>query len=233
MKQSSHLFQSTCWKHFHDLRSGIPTREKRALNQICQAYWKPLYHFAYSIGCQHQDAEDCVQAFLSGESTTQLFAAADPIKGRMRSILLVAFKRFIYDIRKKNNAQKRGGGTPSLSLGNEFAIPGNTPDPSLAYDQQWAMIIVEQAKSNLGKRYRDQGKEKLYDNLEPLLDEKKETDYQTLANTLDLTLSAVKSAIHRIRQRFGTEIRAAVAETVVDENEIDAELSWLIKVLSK
>ncbi|MGJ8716528.1 MAG: RNA polymerase sigma factor [Maribacter stanieri] len=233
MKPNPRIFQSTCWKHFRELHSGVAIREKRALNEICQTYWKPLYHFACALGCQHQDAEDCVQGFLSRESTAQLFKTADPNKGRMRSLLLVAFKRFIFDIWKKNSAQKRGRDTTVFQSDEELISLENTLNPSIAYDQQWAIIIVEQAKSNLSQRYREQGNENLYSHLEPLIEDKGETDYKTLAETLNLSLSAVKSAIHRIRQRFGSEIRAAVAETVADENEIEAELSWLIQVLSK
>lgn len=151
----------------------------------------------------------------------------------MRSLLLVAFKRFIFDIWKKNSAQKRGRDTTVFQSDEELISLENTLNPSIAYDQQWAIIIVEQAKSNLSQRYREQGNENLYSHLEPLIEDKGETDYKTLAETLNLSLSAVKSAIHRIRQRFGSEIRAAVAETVADENEIEAELSWLIQVLSK
>jgi len=174
-----------------------------------------------------------VQAFLSGDSTAHLFKTADPIKGRMRSLLLIAFKRFIFDIWKKNSTQKRGHNTTVFQLDDESLIPGNTPDPALAFDQQWAIIVVEQAKSNLSQRYREQGNENLYNHLAPFIEDKCEINYKTLAETLSLSLSAVKSAIHRIRQRFGSEIRAAVAETVADENEIEAELSWLVKVLSK
>jgi RNA polymerase sigma-70 factor (ECF subfamily) len=42
---------------------------------------------------------------------------------------------------------------------------------------------------------------------------------------------AVKVAVHRMRQRFGELIRAAIAETVATPEDADEELRYLFGVL--
>jgi hypothetical protein len=46
-----------------------------------------------------------------------------------------------------------------------------------------------------------------------------------------LTESAVKSAVHRLRQRHRALLRAEIARTVGNESEIDEEIRYLISVL--
>jgi RNA polymerase sigma-70 factor (ECF subfamily) len=52
-----------------------------------------------------------------------------------------------------------------------------------------------------------------------------------LAAELDLSDTAVKVALHRLRKKFRHTIRTLIAETVKDASEIDAELDHLIRAL--
>lgn len=232
MSRHSSNFQTTCWEHFQSINSGNPRLVKRALNEICKTYWTPLYHFAVSMGCSHQEAEDCVQGFLATASTSDFFNQADQSKGRMRSFLLISFKRYVYDEWKKNRAKKRGGDTLTCSY-HEVDSSSNEPDPAIAFDQHWAITVIETAKSNLKKRYTLQNKKQLYAQLEACIDGTPLPHAQKVSEALEMSPSALKAAIFRIRQRFGQEVRNAVAETVTSEHEIDDELSWLIEVLNK
>ena len=49
---------------------------------------------------------------------------------------------------------------------------------------------------------------------------------------LGLTESAVKSAAHRLRQRYGELVRAEVAHTVDSPEEVDDEIRHLISAVS-
>jgi RNA polymerase sigma-70 factor (ECF subfamily) len=49
---------------------------------------------------------------------------------------------------------------------------------------------------------------------------------------LGLSEGAVKVAVHRLRKRFRELVRAELAQTVDDEGSIDAELRYLVEVLS-
>jgi hypothetical protein len=53
-----------------------------------------------------------------------------------------------------------------------------------------------------------------------------------LGEQLGLTLQAVSMTVHRLRERFRAAIKAEIAETVADEEEVRMELNYLIKALS-
>ena len=232
MSQSPSHFPSTCWTRFQQIHSGNPVLAQRALNEVCSTYWKPLHTYALSIGCSHQDAEDCVQGFLAKAASPGFFNDTDSKKGKMRSFLLVSFKRYIYDVWKKQLALKRGGGVKPLSLEESRDHP-ITADPALAYDQQWAILMVDQAKEALKQRYQSQGNAALHQALEPYLDGTPLSHPESLATQLGMSVSALKAAAHRHRKRFGTAIHFAVAETVDEPSQVEAELQWLIQILSK
>jgi hypothetical protein len=48
-----------------------------------------------------------------------------------------------------------------------------------------------------------------------------------------MTESALKVAIHRLRKRYRELLRAAVAETVENDAEVDAELAHLVACLRR
>ncbi len=55
--------------------------------------------------------------------------------------------------------------------------------------------------------------------------------YAELADQLGMTGGSVKVAVHRLRERFRELLRAAVAETVHDPADVDAELRHLVTAL--
>ncbi len=55
--------------------------------------------------------------------------------------------------------------------------------------------------------------------------------YAQVATELGSSESAVKSAVHRMRRRFGKLLRDEVARTVGDPKEVDEELRHLFAVL--
>jgi len=46
-----------------------------------------------------------------------------------------------------------------------------------------------------------------------------------------MTEGAVKTAVHRLRQRYGKLLRAEVAQTVATPVEVDEELRYLVSVI--
>jgi transposase-like protein len=56
--------------------------------------------------------------------------------------------------------------------------------------------------------------------------------YVELARQLDVSEAALKSAIHRLRQRYRNLLRAEVAATVADSEEINEELRFLLRAVS-
>jgi len=225
-------FPSTKWTCIQRICSGDESEARAAMEAVCQTYWLPLLSFAKSMKLSHQDAEDCVQGFLSRISSGNFFDDLAPYRGKLRSYLLVSFKRYIYDEWKKQSSQKRGGSIPDLSL-DEFLVKDEiTSEPDIVFDQEWAKVVVDETYVRLENRYNEQGKGTVYRELKSCIDGSPVENTVATAQKLEISSTALKSAVHRIRRRFGEELHKAVAETVHAEDDVDEEIRWLIKVLN-
>ena len=62
---------------------------------------------------------------------------------------------------------------------------------------------------------------------------KRSRSYQEIARELDVTESAVKMSVHRLRRRFGELLRDEVSHTVADADQVDAEIRYLFDALRR
>ena len=53
------------------------------------------------------------------------------------------------------------------------------------------------------------------------------------AARLGMTHGAVKTAVHRLRQRYRELLRAEIAETVTDPSDVDVEMRHLVAALRR
>lgn len=56
--------------------------------------------------------------------------------------------------------------------------------------------------------------------------------YREMAPRLEMTEGAVKTAVRRMRRRFGHLLREVIAETVAEPEEIDEEVRYLLAVIA-
>lgn len=228
-------FQATRWTLVQRAKEANTVDAQEALNVLCSLYWRPLYVFARSYGRSMEDAEDAVQGFLAKGIEKALFSAADKEKGKMRTFLLTAFKRYLRDEYVKSVALKRGEGkvdTTDIAAEEARWEDKDSADPTENFDKRWAIIVVESAREQLRKKYLIEGKEELYEALSDSLTGEVEGGYQAIADRLDISLSSVKVGVHRLRKRFGEMLRAEILETIGEGEDPDQELKYLIGILS-
>lgn len=105
-------FPATRWSVVLSARRGGASADSRAaLEDLCRLYWRPLYAFARGSGCTAEDAEDFTQDFFARVIVGQdLFAAAEPFLGRLRTFLLTAFQHDLRDAHRAAHRHKRGSG---------------------------------------------------------------------------------------------------------------------------
>jgi len=155
-------------------------------------------------------------------------------KGRFRTFLLVALKRFLANEWDRQHAQKRGGFAPVVSIDQELAEsrftaePAHQLQPDILFDRQWATSLLERTMSQLHDEYVTTGRARLFELLRGCLarDESALT-YAGIARQLNLTEAAVKMAVHRLRARYREILRAQIAETVAGPEEIEEEIRHL------
>jgi RNA polymerase sigma factor (sigma-70 family) len=223
------------------MRDGIPdkTREK-ALAELCETYWYPLYAFARRCGHAPHDAEDLTQGFFARLLERELFKKADPARGRLRSFLLGTFKNFMSEDWRVANCQKRGGGQWSIPIHElhseelERGVAGFSPsaDPEAIFDRVWFDLLLEQALNELQEEYRRRGKAEMFSRLRGFLAwNRKDARLAEVASDLGLSPGAVRVTILRMRQRFRELIERQVADTVGSAAEAADEMNHLRRVL--
>src|SRR5208283_970105 len=142
-------FVTTHWSVVLTARRSDTTRAQAALARLCQTYWYPLYAYIRRRGYSPHDAEDLTQEFFARLLEHNWIARADARKGRFRSFLLTALKRFLADQWDKARAQKRGGGRQPVPLDSEAGVPCDAAGPAgglsadLVYDRHWALALLE------------------------------------------------------------------------------------------
>ncbi len=232
-------FTTTHWSVV--LAAGVDSTagSQTALATLCQAYWYPLYTFVRRQGVSPHDAEDLTQGFFAWLLASNQVRVADPARGKFRSFLLVTLKHFLSDERKKAQAQKRGGGRTLVSLDAESAEeryllePATELTPERIYDQRTACAVMAQTVARLRQEYVAAGRAELFEELKHFESGgEANASYRDVAQRLDLSESAVKSAIFRLRRRHRELLRAEVAQTVATYADVDDEIRHLISVLS-
>ncbi len=207
-----------------------------ALNQLCRGYWQPLYLYLRQSGHSPHDAEDFTQQFLSELLARDGLAHLHPRHGRFRSFLLASLRNFLSHQRERASAQKRGGGQPLLPL-DAFDYrpePLTGEPPHAAFDRQWALTVLERTRQRLEGEYMTAGKKARFDLLVEYLPGGSPAHSQAeLAGMLGTTVSAIKSEVYRLRQRFGQHLRAEIADTVSEPAEIEEEILHLLALFSR
>jgi RNA polymerase sigma-70 factor (ECF subfamily) len=213
------------------------TRARKALEELCRAYWYPLYAFVRYRGYSSDDAQDLTQSFFARIIETGGFASADPERGRFRSYLLGALKHFLANEWHRAKTQKRGGQVQFVewdALDPEVRYAGagkQSDDPEHLFDREWALETVAGALQALRDEMARAGKSRLFDALKGSLTGQEESPREEIAAGLNMSEGAVKVALHRLRQRYRKLLRAAIAETVSNEADLDDEMRYLVAVL--
>ena len=235
VRESKTPFPPTRWTLVQRVQEGGDLAAP-ALEELCEAYWFPLYGWARRSGVSPADAEDLVQGFFSDVLRKQLFARADSEKGRLRTFLLTAFRRYHRDVRDKAAAIQRGGDRVvsfDALAGEEWyqAQPSHSANADAFYDRQWALAVLERAMDRLATDYAGRGKGADFEQLRQYLTNDREVDYAKDAEVLGLTIGAVKVAVHRMRERFGEALRGEIAATQSEGEDVDQELAHLLRAL--
>ena len=206
------------------------------MEKLCRAYWPPLYSFARYQGIPPADAEDLTQSFFEDLLSRGAIARADASRGRFRSFLLTSFKNHRLRLLNAANRIKRGGGNSFVSLEAIQEVESQfQPEqdqncsPEEWYDRQWALGLLKKVVAALRCEYERIGKGDLFDELRSALwGGGGNVAYAQIAERLGMTEGAVKIAAYRLRRRFGERLQSEVAQTVLDPDEIEDEIRYLL-----
>jgi RNA polymerase sigma factor (sigma-70 family) len=230
-------FATTRWSLVVAAQQGAAPEAHDALADLCRLYWYPLYAYIRRRGHDTNQAEDLTQAFFARLLEKDGLAAVTPARGRFRSFLLAACQNFLANERERANALKRGGGrVVSLDLGDADGRYRREPDhsetPERLFERRWALTLLARVLGRLREDYEAAGKGRLFEALKGQLTGDGTAPYAALGEELGMTQAAVKTAVHRLRRRYGELLREEIGETVATQAEIDSEIQALFRALA-
>ena len=217
---------------------------RQALEQLCQAYWPPLYTYVRRRVPNVSEAQDLTQAFFAELLEKNYVGQAQAERGRFRAFLISALKHFLSKEWDKLRTLKRGRGHTVLSL--DFAavdamylfepVAGLTAEQ--IFDREWAIRLLGQVLERLAEEFQSAGKRQQFELLKGFVvgdavGDTQASSYRQAASELGTTEAAAKQAASRMRRRYRELLRSAIADTVSTPDEVDDEIRGLFEILSR
>lgn len=240
LQEGGASFQTTHWTLVLQAGQGESSvsREK-ALSQFCESYWPPLYAFLRRRRYAPADAQDLVQAFFVHLLEKNILEHADREKGRLRTFLLSSLQNFLINEHERATTLKRGGNFRILSLDEflpeiEAAMPAAAHlDDTSCYDLAWATSVVTRAWQNLADALNAEGKTQWLQHLKPFVAGGAHAlpNQEEVAQNIGVPVATLRTWISRLRQRYRDALRAEVASTLANPDDVEDELKYLHQLL--
>jgi RNA polymerase sigma-70 factor (ECF subfamily) len=233
------VFTTTHWSVVLAAGEGDSETAKSALENLCLAYWYPIYVYVRRRGYGAEDAQDLTQEFFAQLIAKNQFRLADREKGKFRTFLLAVLDYFIAREWSRAHRQKRGGQFSFVSLDQltpeeRYALePADNDTPEKKFVRQWALTVLRQTMNGLEKECEADGKGALFRGAKHLLSGERDGSYAAISGRLGIGEGAARVAVHRLRHRYGELLREEIGKTVNEKKEVDEELTYLMGVLSQ
>jgi len=232
------VFSTTHWNLVLAAGDSRNPEARQALAALCEIYWSPVYVLIRCRGHGLEEARDLTQSFFLRILERGSLKVASPERGRFRSFLRVTLRNYLNDERIREATQKKGGQSLRIPLDLTEAEASlavdlvEDRDPEKAFEIRWARTLLSRALDRLRAELGQSADAVRWRRLEPLLTGQSRSGYKAVARELGMTESAVKVAIHRLRKRYGEALRAEVAQTVSNEEQVDDEVRYLLTVVT-
>ena len=231
-------FATTRWSMVHAVGGSDVKDSQRALEELCELYWYPLYAFLRRRGHDSHAARDATQGFIMSLLEKGSITKADREKGRFRSFLLGSLNNYLSNQHRHDNAIKRGGGAKVFSIDADDAEkrygrePVDVNTAERIFERRWALTILDTVWQRLRDTYHTEDRGELFDAISGHVGQvNTSVPYSKIAEKLNTTEGAIKVAAHRLRRRYREMLRAEVAQTLTSTDDIDDELTLLFKAV--
>lgn len=145
-------FLTTHWSLIEAVGTTADDRNKALIGLLLNRYWKPVYSYLRRLGYDNEQAKDLTQSFFHEVVLgRELIRKADRSKGRFRSFLLTALKRYLINVRHKRSCPETHTKGQTCSVGHDRSIRTATKlRPSCARGRVQLRLGVVNAGASLG-----------------------------------------------------------------------------------
>lgn len=239
--RSRRHFATTRWSVvLHAQKTDSVAAAEHALAILCETYWLPVYGFVRRSCNNWHEAEDLTQGFFAELLSRSFPRSLQPEGGRFRSWLLASVRNFLRNQFDRNAAIKRGGRVKVVSIDGEAiedqilkSVSDNLP-PERVFEREWATTLLKNVLARLREEMCGAGRGMEFEMLGRFLSmDRAEVDYRQASERLGISFDAARAAAHRIRKRYRRLLRAEIAETLADVEDIDDEIARLFVAVSE
>lgn len=242
MGEGGGLFETTQWEDVRAVRGLDEAARTRALEVLTLRYWRPVYCFLRCKGRGHEEAQDLTQGFFHEIILGRgLFEKADPAKGRFRTYLLTALRRYAVGEHRRDQARKRIPRREILHLDDPVlsSLPalGSAASPDQVFAYAWAVDLLERAMAEVEAECRSDGRHVhwavFYDRVaRPILEDGEALDLGDLCRRLGIEDEKTASnMVITVKRRFRAAVRRLLRETLGSGGDVEEELNDLVAIL--
>lgn len=230
-KSNDAWFEPTRWTLILQVQ-GDEDGAREALGKLLEAYRIPLIRAAvWEFRLNQDQAEELVQGFFAWVVEKEFVNRASEEKGRFRTFILRAMKRFHWHELERRRALKRGGETefiPAEIAAEELAFD---PETEKAVDREWARATFQSAMGRVEREFAARGKLERFQTLASLA-VSGEGGYAGSAAQAGMTEGHLAVEISRFRSALRTAFARVVRDTVSSRTDAADETSYLVSLLS-
>ena len=208
-------FPLTRWSVVAAVRSDDPAERVRALDRLCDAYWKPVYKYIRLKYAKPPDeAQDLAQGFFAEVLERDLLSRFDPARSRLRTYMRLCADSFVLNEIKHAGRQKRGGDAVHLALDYSAAeneLDKQTIDPATIaspekfeefFEKEWIRSLFSSAVEDLRQLCNTREKEAAFALFESYDLAGNNVSYSQLAEARGISVSDVTNQLAWARREF-------------------------------
>ncbi|MFO7900880.1 MAG: hypothetical protein R6V58_17690 [Planctomycetota bacterium] len=223
-------FQNTHWTQILAADTRNDARRRAIVGQLLQAYWKPVYCYLRRRGYANEAAKDLVQGFFTEVVLGRdLIQRAQPGKGRFRTFLLTALRRYVISVHRSQTAQKRRPDAGVVSLA----------DVDWRNVRAWAETLLEAALAELEQECLAGGQAVHWElfrerHLEPITSGAEPAPLDELCDRYGIVEQRrAWNMLVTVRRKFQAILRRRLRPFVESDEGVEHEIRELIEIFSE
>jgi RNA polymerase sigma-70 factor (ECF subfamily) len=233
-------FLTTHWSLLEDVGSTNEEKDRALIGLLLNRYWKPVYCFLRRKGYDNEQAKDLTQDFFHeivlGRSLIQ---RADQSKGRFRSFLLTALKRYLINVERAKEAQKRIPKDKLVSL--EDIDPADLPQitseltAEASFDYGWTSALLGRVLDEVEAQCNADGRavywHVFYDRiLQPIKERAYSPSVQETCDKYGIADGIkLSNMIVTVKRRIQSVLKKHVCNSVMSSTEVSEEFETIMR----
>jgi len=229
-------FPTTEWQVIAAACSPSIGQRRDALARVFESYKPSIEGWLRKLGTDPDRASEVAQDFFAKVLIERgLLDAADPGKGRLRTLLRAAVERYRVDMIRRDEARRRA----ENAAAGERSSTEATRDPTAAFDAEWTRTQLELAIRRARAMMLSTGREREWAVFEiavlnPAVHGTLRLPMSQVAEQAGVPSAAIASnLLFQAKRRVGAMFKEVVSETVAGADDFRDELEHVENVLRR